>query len=87
MAASVAQFLTNRILYWALVAKVQVFFEGQKNLKESPTLRSNLIQENMGYFFKVCGLLRISELYNSLGLTRRLAQLGLFGHGHLARLA
>ena len=46
-----ARFLTNRILYWALVAKVQVFFEGQKNLKESPTLESNLIQENMHEIF------------------------------------
>ena len=34
------------------MAKVQVFFEGQKILKESPTLQSNLIQENMhGIFF------------------------------------
>ena len=81
MAASVARFLTNRILYWALVAKVQVFFEGQKNLKESPTLRSNLIQENMEYFFKVCGLLRISELYNMLGLQDGWPNLALLGMG------
>ena len=35
-----------------LVAKVQVFFEGQNFFKESATLESNLIQENMhGIFF------------------------------------
>ena len=47
--------------------KVQIFWEGLKSLKQSPTFFWRLLKQfpnKVGDFFKLCGLLTISELYH-----------------------
>ena len=48
------------------MSKVQIFLEGRKNLKKTPTLFWCfwlLSKRNGAFFFKFCGLLTISELF------------------------